>query len=354
VVGPARPVRAGSADPQAATRAVAGRVERGDVVVIDHLDLDQQSAQALLAPGPAAVVNVRRSLSGRQPARGAAMLVAAGIPVVDDAGPALLSQVREGALLRVHEGRVYDGPRLLVEGIELTPDSVRVARDAAREDVDSRLAAVGADSADFLRAHQDLLLEWQGLPEVALSMAGRVVLVVAPGARSATDLAALRSWLREQRPLVVTADSGAGLALAAHLRPRLVVGDIGEARRSRLEGVEEIGPESVPGGLSATDLAVLLATAGDARLVVLTGSPATYEELLDHDRAWSAALLGVRLVAGDRLVDARAVASMHRPAVSRSAVALLVAVGILALVVALLSVPGGDDLLHRLREALPW
>jgi uncharacterized membrane-anchored protein len=353
-VGPARAVRPGAGDPAAATRALARRVEPGDVVVIDHLDLDLRSAEALLEARPGAVVNVRRSVSGRQPVRGAALLVGAGVPVVDDVGPGLLSQVTDGVPLRVDVGRVYAAAGLVGEGTALTSAAVEAAQAAARASVDSRLAAVGADSADFLRQHEDLLLEARGLPEVRLPMADRFVLVVAPGGRSAADLAALRGWLRERRPAVVTADSGTGLALAAGLRPDLVLGDPGEARESRIGDAERLGADDVPAGLSATDLAIVLATAAGARLVVLTGSPVSYDELLDRDRASSAGLLAVRLAAGDRLVDAAAVARLHRPAVSRTGVAVLLVAGVLALLVALLAVPWGGDLVDRIREGLPW
>jgi uncharacterized membrane-anchored protein len=324
------------------------------VVVIDHLDLDLRSAEALLEARPGAVVNVRRSVSGRQPVRGAALLVDAGVPVVDDVGPGLLSQVADGSPLRVDMGRVYAGPELVGEGTALTPGVVEASQEAARASIDARLAAVGADSAEFLRRHEDLLLEGRGLPDVRLRLADRYVLVVAPGGRSAADLAALRGWLRERRPAVLAADSGTGLALAAGLRPDLVVGDPGEARERRIGDAERLGPDSIPDGLTATDLAVVLATAAGARLVVLTGSPVSYDELLDRDRPTSAALLAVRLTAGDRLVDAAAVARLHRPAVSWGWVVVLLVAGLLAVLVALLAVPWGADLLHRVKEALPW
>ncbi len=354
VLGVARPARVGAQDPAEATRALARRVGPGDVVVLDHIDLDRVSAETLAAAHPGAVVNVRRSLSGRQPARGAAVLVAAGIPLVDDTGPALLSEVRDGERIRVHEGAVYTGERLLGQGTVLTSERVEAAEAQARSTMAGRLEAVGSDAAEFLRDHEGLLLEGDGLPEVDLDLADRFVLVVAPGERAARELRDLRRWVRDRRPLVVSAGEGTAVALAAGLRPALVVGDVPPDGGRRLNGAEQVAPDRVPAGLSTMDLAVGLALAGDARLVVVAGAPASFEELLDRERGAAAALLAVRLHGGERVVDAPAVAALHESAVAVWPALLLLVAGVVALVVALLAVPGGHELLHRLREALPW
>ena len=56
----------------------------------------------------------------------------------------------------------------------------------------------------------------------------------------------------------------------------------------------------------------------------------------------------------DAAFRARVTARLHRPAVSRTGVAVLLVAGVLALLVALLAVPWGGDLVDRIREGLPW
>src|ERR1041385_5379527 len=72
------------------TKDLTKRLRAGEIAVIDHVDLDRPAAEALLACRPAAVVNAAKSLSGRYPALGLEILDSAGIPVVDDVGPAVL------------------------------------------------------------------------------------------------------------------------------------------------------------------------------------------------------------------------------------------------------------------------
>ncbi len=353
IVGTVRPVRPDKVrpDPAEATRRVASRVEAGDIAVIDQLDLDRVSAQALVAARPAAVVNVRSSLSGRHPALGAAVVVDSGIPLVDDVGPGLLSVVRDGQTVRLHDGSLYDARALLGHGLVRGRADVEAAQDRARVGMAGRLEAVGADMAGYLRAHEGLLLEGDGLPAVSVHLSGRPVLIVTPGERAATEVRQLRAWVRERRPVVICADSGVESATRARVRPHLVIGHTGATNVRKAERIEAA---DLPEGLSATDLAVLVAVCGAADLIVLAGAPASYDELLDRDRETAASLFAVRLRAGDRLVDAAAVAELHRPAVSLLGALAVAVAGLVAVAASFAATPGGRDLFHRLLEVLPW
>src|SRR3954453_21837623 len=90
------------------TKALTKRLRPGDVAVIDHLDLDRVSAEALVACQPSAVLNAARSTSGRYPKLGPELPVDAANLLVDDLGPDIMN-VTEGHLLRVVDSCVYDG-----------------------------------------------------------------------------------------------------------------------------------------------------------------------------------------------------------------------------------------------------
>ena len=68
------------------TKNLTKRLRPGEIAVIDHIDLDKVSAEALVACRPAAVINVAPSISGRYPNLGPEILVAAGIPLLDNVG----------------------------------------------------------------------------------------------------------------------------------------------------------------------------------------------------------------------------------------------------------------------------
>ena len=78
------------------TKNLIKRLSPGDIAIIDHRDLDRMSADALIERQVGAVVNVAASISGRYPNNGPQLLMEAGIPLVDEAGPDLFGRVSRG------------------------------------------------------------------------------------------------------------------------------------------------------------------------------------------------------------------------------------------------------------------
>ena len=71
------------------------RVGPGDIVVIDALDLDRITADALVEADIAAVVNASPSISGRYPNLGPEVLVNNGVTLIDETGPEVF-KTRQG------------------------------------------------------------------------------------------------------------------------------------------------------------------------------------------------------------------------------------------------------------------
>src|ERR1700747_2487828 len=95
-----------------------------DIVVIDPLDLDRITADALVEADVAAVINASPSISGRYPNLGPEVLVANGVTLIDETGPDIFKKVKDGAKIRLHEGGVYAGDRRLVRGTERTDHDI--------------------------------------------------------------------------------------------------------------------------------------------------------------------------------------------------------------------------------------
>src|SRR5712691_4799855 len=78
------------------TKSLTRRLLPGDIAIIDHADLDRVSAESLLRCQVAAVVNVAASITGRYPNLGPQLLIEAGVPLIDEAGPDVFDKVAEG------------------------------------------------------------------------------------------------------------------------------------------------------------------------------------------------------------------------------------------------------------------
>src|SRR6476619_628330 len=107
------------------------RVGPGDIVVMDALDLDRITADALVEADIVAVVNSSPSISGRYPNLGPEVLVANGVTLIDEAGPEIFKKIKDGARVRVHEGGVYSGDRRLILGTARTAHEIHDLRHEA-------------------------------------------------------------------------------------------------------------------------------------------------------------------------------------------------------------------------------
>jgi uncharacterized membrane-anchored protein len=352
----------------ARTKNLTKRLRPGEVAVIDHVDLDRVSAEALVACRPAAVLNAARSTSGRYPNLGPGILVDAGIPLVDDLGPEAMA-ILEGDEVRVDGGSVYVGETLVVEGVRHDESTVAASMEEARAGLSVQLESFAANTMDYLRRERELLLDGVGVPDVTTPLDGRQVLIVVRGYHYKEDLVTLRPYIREYRPVLIGVDGGADAILDAGWKPQMIVGDMDSVsdraltcgaeivihayRDGRAPGkdrVDQLGVPSVlfPATGTSEDVAMLLADDKGAELIVAVGTHATLVEFLDKGRSGMASTFLTRLRVGGKLVDAKGVSRLYRHRISNLQVGLLVVSGLLALFIALASTAAGQTLLGLL------
>ncbi|MCO5999404.1 putative cytokinetic ring protein SteA [Actinoallomurus rhizosphaericola] len=345
------------------TKKLTKRLQPGDIAIIDHVDLDRVSAEALASCQVAAVINVARSTSGRYPNLGPQILVEAGIPLIDDVGPDVFTKVHEGDVVRVDGEAVYLGEQVAAKGIRQTVESVEAAMTEARAELPAQLEAFAANTMEFLKRERDLLLDGVGVPDVRTNLEGRHVLIVVRGYHYREDIATLRPYIREYRPVLIGVDGGADALMEAGYRPHMIVGDMDsvsdealtsgaelvvhayrDGRAPGLSRVHDLGREGVvfPATGTSEDIAMLLADDKGATLIVAVGTHATLVEFLDKGRAGMASTFLTRLRVGSKLVDAKGVSRLYRSRIKGSSLILLIAATLVAMVAAVVSSPAGE------------
>lgn len=201
------------------------RIGAGDIVVLDQVDLDRATADVLVAAEVAGVVNASPSISGRFPNLGPEIIVGAGIVLVDGVGAEVLRAVKEGSKLRLHEGGVFVGEKDVGQGSEQTVESVADLMIEAKAGMSAQLEAFSANTIEFLRRERTLILDGVGVPELKVAIHSRQVLVVAPGHGHAEELAGLKRYIAEHRPVLIGVDGGADTLHHKGYRPHVIVGD---------------------------------------------------------------------------------------------------------------------------------
>ncbi|MGI5329024.1 putative cytokinetic ring protein SteA [Actinomadura nitritigenes] len=345
------------------TKDLTKRLQAGEVAVIDHVDLDRVSAEALVSCQVGAVVNVAPSISGRYPNLGPQILVDAGVPLVDDVGPEIFGKLHEGDQVRVEGESVYLGEDVVAKGTEQTAETVETALTEAKAGLASQLEAFVANTMEYVKRERDLLIDGVGVPEVATKINGRHALIVVRGYHYREDIATLRPYIREYRPVLIGVDGGADALLEAGYRPDMIVGDMDsvsddaltcgaeivvhayrDGRAPGLKRVHELGREAVvfPATATSEDIAMLLADDKGATLIVAVGTHANMVEFLDKGRAGMASTFLTRLRVGSKLVDAKGVSRLYRSRISTWSLLFLVLGAFVAIVTAVAMSPAGD------------
>jgi uncharacterized membrane-anchored protein len=338
------------------TPRLAGRLNRGDIAIIDHVDLDRMAAEALVAAKPAAIINAQPSISGRYPNLGPQVIVSHGIPLLDNVGGEIFAAVKEGTKIRLQGHTVYVGNAPLVTGTLQDIGTVEQLMLEAKSGLSSQLEAFAVNTAEFMNRERRLLLEGEGIPEVKTKLAGKHAVVVVRGHDYQRDLRGLKHYIREYKPVLIGVDGGADALLEAGMKPHMIVGDMDavsdaalgtgaevvvhaypDGRLPGLARVQDLGINAITFATSGTseDAAMLLADHGGADLVVAVGSSATLTEFLDRGRAGMASSFLTRLRLGAKVMDANSVARLYRNRISGLALVLLVIAAAVAVVAAL-------------------
>lgn len=337
------------------TKDLAKRIDPGEVAIINHADIDRVAADGLIAAGAAAVVNAAPSITGRYPNGGPIQFMEAGIPLIDNAGPEVMTDIRDGERIVIDHGKILVGGEVVASGTPLSPDDVTRAMELARSAIGSELRQFAINTLEYVREEAVLTFEPIEVPDIRTSMKGRHALVVVRGNDFKEDIRALKGYITEYHPVLIAVDGGADALLEAGLKADLIVGDFDSVSDKALGfGAELVAHSyrdgSSPGGDildqkgiphhrmamegTSEDLAMLLAFESGASLIVAVGTHASMVEFLDKGRKGMSSTFLTRLRLGPMLVDAKGVSRLYEGRVRRRDIAML----LLAATVAMLSV----------------
>jgi uncharacterized membrane-anchored protein len=356
VSGPARTGRK--------TKLLVKRLNRGDIAIIDHKDLDRVSAEDLIAAGVVAVLNCRPSSTGAYPNMGPLLLVQAGVHLVDMPGDRLFKELDDGERIVVRGGEVIKRGTVVAKGSVQEPDDVRALNDERRREIGDALESFARNTIEHMLEERELLAGKLELPVFHTDFRDRPALVVVRGVDHRKDLRALRPYIRDVRPALIGVDGGANALLEEGFRPDMIVGDMDSAQEATLrcgaelvvhaypdgrapgrEHLEALGLpyKLVPAPGTSQDVAMLIAAEKGARLIVSVGSQWNLVEFLDKNRRGMSSTFLTRLRIGEILVDAKGVSRLYRPRPTMAPLALVLLVGIVALAAVIFVTPGLRD-----------
>src|SRR5690349_577110 len=175
-------------------------------------------------------------------------VAAAGIPLVDDVGRDVMQLVIEGQVVRVDGAEVLVGDEVVAKGTRQSLQSLEADLDAAKRAIGDELERFAENTLEYLRSERHLLTDSPAMPELAVDIAGRHALVVVRGLDYRADLAALRAYIGEVRPVLIGVDGGADALLEAGWHPDVIIGDFDSVSTRALQCGAQLVVHAYPGG----------------------------------------------------------------------------------------------------------
>lgn len=318
------------------TKLLARQIPKNAIALLDHADIDEMAAIALIAGKVKAVLNCAPSMTGKYASLGTLRLKEANIPVYDLVDTSLVPLLQPGDVLIIKENEAWlQKEKATYFFSPLMPYTASI--------IEEKLKMAEANLMESLRLftentlHHALkemqeILKPMAIPNLRVQLKDRQVVVVTRGRGYYEDLLALKPYIDEQHPIMIGVDGGADAILECGYFPDLIIGDMDsvslEALRSGAELVVHAYPNGEAPGLkriqeaqltahlfpcfgTSEDAAYLLAYQAGASLIVSLGSHTSMIDFLEKGRKGMGSTLLVRLKIGEKLIDAKGVRHLY-------------------------------------------
>ena len=315
------------------TKNLVKRIQPGDIAVIDHADLDEVAANALVEARVKAVINVSPSMSEKYPNEGPLRLVESGVKLLDCPNGELFTLLAEGQEIEIRGSTVNMHGRELGCGQELTVNLIKEHMKATKANLEAELSRFIENTMEYARNEIGLICNEFEIPQVKTSFDGRHALIVVRGKNYKEDLKAIKSYIDEMKPVIIGVDGGADALTEFGVRPDIIVGDMDSVSDSVLAGGSELVVHAYPNGRApgmdrleqmglpgivfaapgtSEDIAMLMAYELGAELIVAVGTHSNMIDFLEKGRKGMASTFLVRAKVGPILVDAKGVSRLYK------------------------------------------
>ncbi|MGI6226403.1 MAG: putative cytokinetic ring protein SteA [Peptococcales bacterium] len=331
------------------TKNLTKRIQPGQIAVISHPDLDKVAAQALVEAKVKAVINAQPSITGKYPNLGPEVLVKAGIPLIDNVGLQIMNFADNDSIV-IKGSNIIINKKLVATGEIMTMERLENLLTATEKNINNELNKFVNNTLNYALKEKELILNKITYPKVNTNFKGKHVVVVVRGQGYKEDLAAIKPYLNEVKPVIVAVDGGADALLELGFSPDLIIGDMDsisdKALKSKAElivhayldgkapGIErlkDLGLDYTIFPVSGTseDAALLLAHEKEAELIVAVGTHSNMIDFLEKGRKGMASTVLVRIKIGAKLIDAKGVSKLYRSKIHYGDLARVLVAGII-------------------------
>lgn len=348
------------------TKELVKRLKVNEIAVINHKDLDEIAALAIVKSKPKLVINASPSITGKYPNLGPLRLLEAGIPLLDEVGQDFFTNVIEGQEIEVRDNAaIINGQKYF--GTMLNKEEILNKLKVIRQNYQQELTRFVYNTLEYAAKEIELIAQKMDLPPLKTKLAKKHVLIVVRGHNYQEDLKTIRPYIQEVRPVLIGVDGGADALLENGYKPDLIVGDMDSVTDKALKSGAELivhaysngyapglsrlqklnlHAQILPAPGTSEDIAMLLAYESGADLIVAVGSHSNAIDFFDKGRQGMSSTFLVRLKVGTILVDAKGVSKLYRGRVKVRDMVKIIAAALIPIFIVLMVSPVTHQLLR--------
>lgn len=295
-----------------------------DIAVIQHDDIDELAAEALIGTGIKAVINTGKSMSGTYYSRGTAILLNNNMLIYDtNIG---INSFKDNDFIRIR-GRdlILNNSCLFSNSCSLVDNEyIQQKIMQCRYNHNEQLCSFINNTLEFAVKDKDSILSFCNYPDINTSLNGRFVIVVVRNSESKDALLSLRSFIEANKPVLIGVDGGADIIISCGLIPDILVGDMDSVSDVGIFRSKELLLHAYIDGRcpclgritslnvkykilsmqgTSEDVALALAYDKGASSIILVGGHNTMNDFLERGRKGMGSTLITRLKIEDRLID---------------------------------------------------
>ncbi|KUO50524.1 MAG: thiamin pyrophosphokinase [Desulfitibacter sp. BRH_c19] len=344
------------------TKELVPNLKPGDIALIAHEDLDEIAANTLIEAKVKAVLNVKKSCTGKYPNPGPLNLVQKGVPLIDCINEDIWEAVNNGDEITIIGSTIYTSSgAFLAQGKLLNVQTVKAALKKAKENFNPQLESFIKNTIEYANKELEVIFKEIDTSHIKTTFKGKQCLIVVRGQKYKADLQALKSYIREMKPVLIGVDGGADALMENGLKPHLIIGDMDSVSDKALKSGAELvihaySNGKAPGidrikklGISnykvlptfgtSEDVAMLLAYEKGVELIVAVGTHSNVIDFLEKGRKGMSSTFLVRIKVGSILMDARGVNQLYKQKFRLKYLIAMVSAALIPLVIVLMVSP---------------
>jgi len=355
------------------TKNLVNRLNPNDIAIISHRDLDEMAALSLADKKVACVINTEKTISGKYPNRGPAVLMEENIPIFEVEDINFFDKIVEGEIIEIEENKIIFQGEKIADCNFLSHGKIEELTKLGYDNIEKELDKFIENTLEYAKKEKSLVTGKIKIPDIETNIEGKHVLVVVRGKDYKEDLMAIKSYIDEVKPVLIGVDGGGDALLEFGFTPDIIIGDMdsvsddcllrskeiivhaySDGRAPGLDRVKDLGLKSKiftsPG--TSEDIALLLAYEKNADLIVAVGTHSNMIDFLEKGRPGMASTFLVRLKVGGILVDAKGVNKLYKSTFKTKYLWLVLGAALIPIIILIIINPLTQYLLTLLKIKL--